>query len=58
MNLRFFQSHTRARRSRSQHCHRGQQTLLRHEVTQAWRAAHVVFLFDINMNDCYLYLFM
>jgi len=31
------QSHTRARSSQSQHCHKGQQTL-RREVTQAWGA--------------------
>ena len=40
INLRSSQSHTLARRSQSQHCHRGQQTL-RHEVTQAW--AYVVW---------------
>jgi len=37
VNQRSPQSHTRARRSRSQHCHRMQKTL-RHEVTQGWGA--------------------
>jgi len=37
INQRSSQSHPRSRRSRSQHCHRGQHTL-RHEVPQAWGA--------------------
>ena len=34
------QRHTRARRSRSQHCHNGQQNLASREVTQALYAPH------------------
>jgi len=37
INQIFSQSHTRAGRSRSQHCHREQQTLC-HKVAQAWGA--------------------
>jgi len=44
VNQRSSQSHTLARRSRSQPCHRGQRQTLRHEVTQAGGAELVVAL--------------